>query len=254
MSQDSALLRCLQGPVVADASSLHHPSWSWAPCHTGNRVDLVSCCKNMGKPCNKACHVKHYAPPNVSAARCPSLSTPFIQRGVKLRGASAPMHTFQRLQRRLACHSKANPIIVASIGGSVTAGPGGYSWAEYMRDDYWPAARVLRTTLLDTHVRFTKLATNAMWVDDTRIARILHVFERILCSELTLAHALCRGPDYMSVCFERHLSSFGGKPDVVFAEVCRLPSMRPFARHVKSLPPGPSPPRSRRKVAAAATP
>ena len=133
--------------------------------------------------CNlAACRIAHYAPPNVSAHVCAQLSSMAVNRAITVR--QVPV----QLGLRLHAATAKRPLIVAAIGGSVSAGPAGRSWLEHMRDEYFPNA--WSTNISQTGaVRFYKLATNAM------------------------------GPSYMSRCLLRHKQAFGGQvPDVVIAE------------------------------------
>lgn len=168
--------------------------------------DFQACCKSKiptAPPCNSACNVAHYSPQNVSLRYCPALAKAAVDRSVTVRGGTEGAVQLVELLERLACHNASNPITVLAIGGSVSAGPGGYSWLEYMRDHYYPlaeataaagaahstAARGAAARHKPQHVRFVKLATNAM------------------------------GPQYMSACLDRHASMWGGGlPDVVIAE------------------------------------
>ena len=155
-------------------------------CLTTNltRKDVVGCCTRHTEAHSairlSACSVKNYAPPEESLRMCPLLPSWAVERAVTLRQASS------ELGRRLRAATVARPLVVVAIGGSVSAGPGGRSWLEHMKDDYFREAWGTGQT---GAIQFYKLATNAM------------------------------GPSYMARCLPRHTGAFGGRmPDVVIAE------------------------------------
>ena len=84
-----------------------------------------------------------------------------------------------RLRRRLSCNTTSPAVNIAVAGGSVTAGPGGRSWANYMME-------ALKNEVQSRH-EFTwkKLASNGV------------------------------GPAYLSGCWDHH---FDNVPDIVFLE------------------------------------
>lgn len=170
----------------AQLSSARLSSQQGSTCLTTNltRKDVVSCCTRQAKAHSAArlavCSINNYAPPEESLRTCALLPSWAVQRAVTLRQASS------ELGRRLRAVTVARPLVVVAIGGSVSAGPGGRSWLEHMKDDYF---REAWGTGQAGAIQFYKLATNAM------------------------------GPSYMARCLPRHTGAFGGRmPDVVIAE------------------------------------
>ena len=170
----------------AQLSSARLSSQQGSTCLTINltRKDVVSCCTRQAKAHSAArlavCSINNYAPPEESLRTCALLPSWAVQRAVTLRQASS------ELGRRLRAATVARPLVVVAIGGSVSAGPGGRSWLEHMKDDYF---REAWGTGQAGAIQFYKLATNAM------------------------------GPSYMARCLPRHTGAFGGRmPDVVIAE------------------------------------
>ena len=169
----------------------HAPALHSSACVTSNstRQDVVKCCMGQAKahPAAQlaACSINDYAPPEESKRTCAVLPPWAVQRAVTLRQASS------ELGRRLRAATVARPLVVAAIGGSVSAGHGGRSWLEYMKDEYFREAwgTDWRHRLDSRRIQFYKQATNAM------------------------------GPSYMARCLPRHIAALGGRlPDVVIAE------------------------------------
>ena len=118
-----------------------------------------------------ACSINDYAPPDESKRTCALLPPWAVQRAVTFRQASS------ELGRRLRAATVARPLVVAAIGGSVSAGHGGRSWLEYMKDEYFREAwgTDWRHRLDSRRFQFFKQATNGM------------------------------GPSYMARCLPRHI-------------------------------------------------
>lgn len=155
------------------------------------RQDVVGCCVRQAKPHPAdqfaACSVDPYAPPNESKRTCALLPPWAVKRAVTLRQARSS----SELGRRLRAATVARPLVVAAIGGSVSAGSGGRSWLEYMKAEYFREAwgTKWKHRLDSRRIQFYKQATNAM------------------------------GPSYMARCLPRHIAALGGRlPDVVIAE------------------------------------
>ena len=180
--------------------SAKQSSWKCAKCANGKCATNFRTCGALLATLHEGAHVAHMASSNctvdvadVAACTpgvdrmshnetrkvCPPWGRP-SRRGITVRGTSSA--AMRELGVRIATATAARPISIAAIGGSVTAGPGGYSWLEHVKDHYFARRRY-------PFVRFSKLATNGM------------------------------GPEYMVSCFVRHLQDFGGSlPDVVVAE------------------------------------
>ena len=143
-------------------------------CHVnGPRVhNLHDCCKIV--ECGRTCVLS-----------CDELPAPLVQRSVAI---GAQDGALARFRLRLSCGDAPVPVTIAVAGGSVTAGPGGRSWANYMIDS----------------LRVEMAASNHS--------------DRISLSWGKLATS-GTGPAYLSACWGHHIDDWGGRePEIAILE------------------------------------
>ena len=141
-----------------------------AVCGNSRKPDLAHCCAQ--KECGASCKVPTRTSLNESL--CARVPNAFVERSFAL---GAQGGALAQLRRRLAC-SQTPSLNIAVAGGSVTAGPAGRSWANYMID-------ALKARKSRFEFSLSKLASNGV------------------------------GPAYLSACWEHH---FAKVPDVAILE------------------------------------
>ena len=169
----------LASPHTGPVSSL---DLSLCPRATGGDVLMVQCCDQAAGASYSGASYCSASIGRTADDACPLLPDELVARGVRMRTTNAMR---SRLRSQLRCTASAPAaanLTIGVLGGSISAGPGGVSYAEHAVDTLnarRPAG---------VRVRLHKLATNAV------------------------------GPAYMSQCFSQHATEWRELPTLVVLE------------------------------------
>ena len=153
------------------------------PSNTTNRINIPQCCTRHKPKCSQGCHKKVAS----QRASCLQLPQSLLSRGFTLGRQGGVLDD---LWHRIGCSGQAGtiPVSIAVAGGSVTAGPGGKSWANHMMQTL-QSELAIAGAKHRISLQWGKLATNGV------------------------------GPAYLSACWDHHSGEWGGKvPDIAVLE------------------------------------